>query len=295
MNVAPMLCRSATVPTNDPGWLHEQKIDGGRAWVVTNGGRPHIFSRTGRDISAQFPEFQHLCKLTKCPTILDAEIASADSVFNAYQHRISSQNDLKIKMARLQFPMVMQVFDILRTGQEDLMARPLTERKRILSEVLTPDEKVLILPHTDNGVSLFEKFRLLGKEGIVSKRKSSPYQTARRSPDWIKVKAFNEGLFTIYGCTVGEGKRDGVLGALILAQEGRFCGLCGTGFNDTVLSDLTRKLRALEVKATPRLVGLDLSGKDVMFFCRPELMCNVQYLEFSRDGILRFPSFRGLK
>ena len=294
MQVDPMLCRSAKLPTNGPDWIHEQKIDGGRAWVVTNGGHPKIFSRSGRDISGQFPEFTHLCHLTKCPTILDAEIASAESVFNAYQHRSSSRNDLAIKMARLQFPMVMFVFDILQTGTQSLMLHALKERKAILADVLTPDEKVQILPYCRDGVALFEKFRLLGKEGIVSKHIASTYQVGKRSPDWIKVKASQEDIFSIYGCTAGEGRRDGLLGALILGQQGHFRGLCGTGFNDSVLTTLTAKLKALTTKHPPQLDGLDLSGKDVMFFCEPSLKCAVQYLEISRDGILRFPSYRGL-
>lgn len=287
--IKPMLAETAEKPFDDPQWLYELKIDGGRCIAYVDG-ETKLFTRSGNEITAKFPELAPVRTVKPC--ILDGEITSNTLKFGDFQGRIHKVRELDIRIASKKNPMIYFVFDIIAIGGESLMGKPLIERKAILADNLRSDCAVRILPHFSQGITLFEQTKIAGLEGIIAKRRHSTYQEGRRSRDWLKIKNFQEGTFEIHGVTKGENARGSTFGALILGKDGKFAGCCGTGFDDATLRQLLERLLPLRTTKC-ELHGLELA-KEVLFFSEPRLCCEIRFLEYGTDGHLRFPSYRRL-
>jgi len=190
-------------------------------------------------------------------------------------------------------------FDILYKDGEDLTAKPLMERKRILAETFETTPSAVITEYVENdGEAFYKVCREHGLEGVIAKEKRSRYLLGERPRTWRKIKALNLIDCVICGVTVGEGNRAPTFGALIIAvhdEHGELAcvGRVGTGFDANMVDLLHRRLAAMEApmpfKAMPDLAG------EVKFWCRPELVCEVEYLLLTPDRALRAPSFQRLR
>ncbi len=302
--LAPMLAEGGHRAFDDPDWRFEPKLDGIRtlAYVATDGSR--LVSRTGRDQTDIYPELDNLARFVNAlNAVIDGEIVASDEggrpSFERLQQRMNLTAPKDVERARRQVPVVLFAFDLLWLDGRDLTREPLEERRRLLEEVVTVTGPMALTFVVDGeGTSFFESAKGLGFEGIVGKRLGTPYVPGRRTKDWRKIKATNQQDCLILGWTPGTGSRGATFGALLLGayRDGElvWIGQVGTGFTDGVLGDLVKRLTALE-QAEPPIADPDLAAVKGARWVRPELVCEVEYLEMTRVGKLRAPSFKGLR
>ena len=280
------------VPAGDD-WLYEIKYDGYRALAWLDGGEVHIASRSGQDWTRQFQPVADALEHVKARTALfDGEIAyvmeDGRTDFQRLQNALSRKGEAS--------HLVYFMFDLLHYDGVDLTGESLIDRKDKLRTVLAGEDPPLKLGDhmRGGGKELLAHACKLGLEGIIAKRADRPYR-AGRSTDWVKVKCQKRQEMVIIGATLPKGARSGI-GALLLAvREGnsyRYAGKVGTGFSSASLADLTKRLTKLEVeeavaKGVPRIKGAR--------WVRPELVCQVRFTEWTRDGALRHPTFEGLR
>jgi DNA ligase D-like protein (predicted ligase) len=275
-------------PFSDPAWLFERKLDGVRSLAVRDGGDVRLWSRNGLDLRGRFPEL---------PPALEAEPEqrfAIDGEIVAFEGSRTSFTALQ-RRAREWVPVSLYVFDLLWLGGEDIRDRPLRERKALLRQTLELHAPVRWTPHRNcAGEALFEHACTHEWEGVIGKRAESPYR-AGRSRDWVKVKCSAEQELVIGGYTAPRGSRVG-FGALLLGYyEGdrlRYAGKVGTGFDEATLRSLARRLEELRIDESP---FFDPVPERTATWVRPELVAQVAFTEWTRDGRLRHPRFLGLR
>jgi bifunctional non-homologous end joining protein LigD len=296
----PMMAVLTAEPFDDDDWLFEVKWDGHRC-LANLGTATRLTSRTGRDMTAQFPELIDLHRqLAARNAVVDGEIVALDRdgrpSFERMQDRFHRTPE-ELARNKGKVPVQFLAFDLLWLDGEPLLDLPLHERRARLVEVLVETRDVRLSQVVEGaGTDFYEQVKRLGLEGIVAKRAASPYRPGSRSPDWRKIKALCLQDCVIVGWTPGKGGRAATLGSLLLAvSDGdrlRYAGNVGTGFTHAFLADLLASLAELEVdepqfEGAPRLRGAR--------FVRPELVCEVEYLRWTEDGKLRASSFKGLR
>ena len=302
--IAPMLASAADEPFDSPDFIYEPKWDGVRTIAFVDGGEVRLQTRNLLDCTKQYPEGTQAAEaLTGAyHAILDGEVVALDEKgvpsFQRLQPRMHVSDESTVRKLRKSTPVIYQVFDILYADGEDLTRKPLRERLRRLDEALTPMGSIRRsegFPGT--GVALFEAAREQGLEGIVAKRLDSIYQPGARSPAWVKIKAFRTMECVIGGWTAGQGGRTKTLGALLLGvyRDGKLqpVGHVGTGFDERTLRDLLKLLEEHESPTSP--FATQPRTNQPARWCLPELVCEVEYVEITRDGTLRHPTYRGLR
>jgi bifunctional non-homologous end joining protein LigD len=293
--IQPMLAKIGTEKDlNRKDWLYEQKLDGVRCIAILDG-TTTLQARSGAVITEKFPELAEIHRQVRKPCILDGELTGVN--FNAIQHRIHQQRPFQIRIARTQYPAIYHVFDILVCDGQSVKPKPLIERKATLNSVFVPDFQARFLGwQTGYGQSLFAEAQRQNLEGIMAKAMYSPYLEGRRSDSWLKVKNFKEATYYICGATEGENERRSTFGSLVLAQKVNdkltYVGNVGSGFTQDQLKTML-SLLILYAGECPFEAKPD-TDRPVRFWTRPELQCEVRYLELSPNGLLRFPTFRKL-
>jgi bifunctional non-homologous end joining protein LigD len=297
----PMMAVLETAPFDADGWLYEVKWDGHRC-LAALGAATRLTSRTGRDVTTQFPELIDMHRqLAARNGVVDGEIVALDRdgrpSFQRMQDRFHRPPD---ELARRQdrVPIQFLAFDLLWLDGVPLLDLPLTERRERLAEVFVETSRLRLSQAVEGGgTALFEHVKRLGLEGLIAKRAASPYRPGRRSPDWRKVKTKHHQDCVIVGWTQGKGARESTLGSLLLAlyDDGgrlRYVGNVGTGFSQSFLATLVDELRARETARRPVDPDPGLRG---VHWVRPELVCEVEYQSWTDDGRLRAASFKGLR
>jgi bifunctional non-homologous end joining protein LigD len=300
----PMLAEGGHEAFDHPDWRFEPKLDGIRtlAYVGTDG--TQLISRTGRDQSERYPELQNLARFVNAlQAVIDGEIVAAGPdgrpSFEMLQQRMNLHGAKDIEKARRKIPVVMFAFDLLWLDGKDLTREPVEARRELLEGIVTETGPMrLTVMAEGTGTQLFDAAKELGFEGVVAKRHGSLYVPGRRTKDWRKIKAVNYQDGLILGWTQGTGSREATFGALLLGayRDGEliWIGQVGSGFDERTGGDLLRKLRELEVPDPPiDDPGLrDIKGAR---WTKPELVCEVEFLEMTRVGKLRAPVFKGLR
>ena len=278
------------------GWLFEVKWDGYRALTYLEAGEAKLVSRNGNDLTERFRGIANAIPRTvKTPdAVLDGEVCALDEdgrpSFSAMQQ------------GKAGTPIVYEVFDVLEVEGEPLVDLPLLERRKRLAKLLDRRNTTVRMSETfEDGDALYEAAIKQGLEGIVAKRADSPYRQGRRTRDWLKVKTHGRQEFVIAGYTKGQGRRSGRFGSLVLGvwrgRELVYVGNVGTGFTDKVIDELLAKLRPLEQRESPFafVPKMPKVRKADVVWVRPELVCEVEFVEWTHDGRLRAPSFQGLR
>jgi bifunctional non-homologous end joining protein LigD len=283
-------------PVGD-AWLHEIKFDGYRAISRVENGRVEMYSRNDKDWTGHFTSVADaLATLPVRAAMLDGEVCVADA--NGRTDFQELQNDLGTgRQDRLTY----YVFDLLYLDGYDTTHAPLTERKELLRAVLgrIGSERVKYTDHVrGQGPAFYKQGCAYGVEGIVSKQADSPYRPGVRGKEWLKTKCTLRQEFIVVGWTDPGGSRVG-FGALMLGVRDpdgklRYIGKVGTGFNDKLLTELGARLRAMTVPEPTVERGIERAPKNA-HWVRPELVCEVAFAEWTRDGDLRHPSFKGLR
>lgn len=293
----PQLALAADAAPPGDDWYHEVKFDGYRLLIFRRGESVTIRSRTGLDWTSKLPDIAAAVReRLRVDAVLDGEAVVLDtrgvSDFQALQNAIHNRRSKSI---------VFFAFDLPWCDGHDLTASPLEQRRALLAELVgkRQEGRLRFSEHVEgNGPAAFDRICESGLEGIVSKRRGSPYAQAR-TPSWLKVKCFNQQEFVVGGFTEPEGTRD-QFGAMLLGyydERGslKFAGKVGTGFSAETLKKLGAQLRAL-VRATPPFVnpptGADARG---VTWIRPELVAQVQFKDWTNEGVIRHTSFRGLR
>ena len=296
----PMLAQIGTgIPPSDAKWIYEVKWDGVRAICYIQDGHVRMVSRNGNVIDRQYPELSILPHHIKAQTaIVDGEIAALNErgvpSFELLQRRINVADASSVALLSRHHPVVFYAFDLLYLDGRDLRGLPLTERKRLLKEVLQPNDVIRYSEHFTDGKALFEAAKQQGVEGIIGKKASSFYES-RRSGDWVKYKVHSSDSFLLCGFT--EGARDH-FGALVLGvQDGgklKWAGNVGTGFDRKTMKVIHDRLLPLVTEKCPLEPEKNLPKKDVTWV-RPELICEVQFANRTEDGKLRAPVWLGFR
>jgi bifunctional non-homologous end joining protein LigD len=288
--IEPMKAVLSDEPFSDPDWIFERKLDGIRCLAIRNGSGVSLMSRTAHRMNDQFPEIA--AALAREP----AEDFIADGELVAFRDGITSFERLQ-QRHRKHVPVFLYLFDLARLGGEDLRPLPLRERKSRLRSGLRFDDPIRFNPHRrgEHGEELFREACRKGLEGVIAKRADSPYRGGR-SRDWLKLKCHAEQELVIGGFTAPKGSR-AEFGALLVGynQNGalRYAGKVGTGFDQPTLRELGARLRELEQDESPfePFKPVPPSTRWV----RPELVGQVAFSEWTRDGRLRHPRYLGLR
>lgn len=274
--------------------IFEEKLDGVRCIAILDG-KTTLQARSGNDITRKFPELAEVHRQVNKPCILDGEITSHN--FNAIQHRIHQEKPLAIKVAQFQYPAIYCVFDILNLDGTSLKALPLIQRKAILNSAFAQSYQARFVGwQTGAGRSLFDGTTANQLEGVMGKEMYSPYLEGKRSFSWLKIKNWKEATYYICGLTEGENDRSNTFGSLILGEvvDGTlaYVGNVGSGLSQDHLRMLLYLMESYKGECPfADRVNVD---RAVKFWTRPELKCEVRYLELSPDRKLRFPTFRRL-
>ncbi|MEW6245005.1 MAG: hypothetical protein AB1497_12310 [Bacillota bacterium] len=272
----PMLAVSRRSPFDSPDYLFEPKWDGYRCLVYVND-RVSFISRNGLDMTEKYGRRLKLsCHIEGREVVLDGELLALDA------SGTPSFNLLK----RLGGRMVYAAFDILRKGGADVMDRPLLERKRMLSETVIPGGDVFITDGVrEQGTAAYEAAVSLGLEGIVAKHVASPYLPGIRSPYWIKIRHTKTLDAVIVGYSVRDGQVTSVaLGLPRPSGEVEYIGSVGAGIGAEQSAHILKTVS-----------GLAAASQNGVFHVRPEVVCEVSYLEFTDSGRLRQPVFKRLR
>ncbi|MCU1489155.1 MAG: polymerase LigD, ligase domain protein, partial [Acidimicrobiaceae bacterium] len=241
--ISPMLAESGQLPNKDEGWAYEFKWDGVRAIAFVDGGRVRALSRNDKDLTASFPELRGLGEhLGSRAAVLDGEIVALDPSgrpsFGRLQQRLHLGSASEVARRARDFPANYFAFDLLYLEGRSLLSEPYDERRQLLEGLeLSGDSFVTPPTFRDRpGADVLAAAREGGLEGIVAKRKDSPYRPGQRSGEWIKVKNFRTQEVVIGGWTEGKGGRSGSLGALLLGLPGpeglQYVGKVWTGFDE---------------------------------------------------------------
>jgi bifunctional non-homologous end joining protein LigD len=303
--LTPMLATIGPMPPSDQDdkWAYEFKWDGVRALVRVEGGRLQIFSRAGNEVTATYPELGEMGKqLGSAQAWLDGEIvafAGGKPSFAELQKRMHVSNLAQARKLVGQVPVSLLLFDLLHFEGRSLLKLPFSDRRALLEKLALRGSHWYTAPsYPAAGAAVLAASREQGLEGVIAKRLDSRYQPGR-SPVWIKITDVRPQEVVIGGWRPGEGRREGVLGALLLGiPDGgglRFVGSVGTGFSDTDLESLTETLRPLHRKKSPFNGKLPPERARGAIWVEPELVGEVVFRIWTPDGRMRAPVWRGLR
>jgi bifunctional non-homologous end joining protein LigD len=295
-HVVPMLARGGALPEDESEWGFEVKWDGMRALVYSKPGRMRIDGRNLQDITARWPELSRLNRaLHAHEAVLDGEIVAFDEEgkpsFQRLQRRMNV-SDAQAKRLAKSIPATFVAFDLLWLDGHSLMDQPYSERRARLEELDLNGERWRTPPsYAGDGKPLLAATAAQGLEGIVAKRLDSRYEPGHRSPCWIKVKHKQTERFVVGGWLPGERP----IGAVLLGrrdEEGklRYAGRAGSGLTDAAIESLEQRLKPRErspFTGTPR----PPRGAK---FCRPELEAEVEFSDWTQEGVVRHPVFKGV-
>ena len=295
--IEPMLADARNEVPKGEDFAFEVKWDGIRALIAVDEGVVRIHSRNGMDITAQFPELALPESFRVSSALIDGEIVCLDEagkpVFKNVIHRMQQKGENAIARAKAKFPSVCYVFDLLYLDGRPVVHEHLLRRREWLADVVKKDSSFRVSEMVDEGSELFEAAKQLGLEGIMAKRKTSPYLPGKRSDHWLKVKTRQTMDAHIIGFTQGKGDREQTFGALHIAEKTtdglRYLGKVGTGFDEKLLHSIDAEIR--KVKTISKPISEKPLDEKVTTWIEPKLVCEVQYASFTKDGMLREPVF----
>ena len=304
--VRPMLASPGALPPpeQEQRWAFEMKWDGVRAVVYLDRGDLRVLTRNDREVAATYPELAGLAhQLRDRRMIVDGEVVAFDEAgrpsFGELQARMHVRAPGRALLDRV--PISLLVFDLLHVDGTSLVGAPYDERRAALEGLELAGDRWAVPPAFDGqGAEALAASQAQGLEGVLAKRHDSVYLPGRRSPHWIKVKHVRMQEVVVGGWSPGAGRRQGGIGSLLLGvpdRDGRlvYAGHVGTGFSDRVLADLGTRLRAAERSTSPFADEVPRAHAKDAHWVTPRLVGEVTFSEWTRDGRMRHPSWRGLR
>lgn len=304
----PMLATSASDLPAERGdeWTYELKWDGVRALAYLTKGSLHLESRNQNDITGRYPELHALAgEGGRHDLVLDGEVVAFDAdgrpSFSLLQTRMHVVGDRNVAARVGAHPIAFLIFDVLHLDGTSTRDLPLVERRRLLDALaLSGPAWQTPSAHVGTGEAVLAASRSRGLEGVVAKRSSSLYVPGKRSRDWLKIKNTHRQELVLGGWLPGAGNRSGRIGAVLAGYfadtaDGpvlRFAGKVGTGFSDAELAKLSALFTRLASETSP--FADRVAYRDARFV-RPELVAEVEFTEWTHNGTLRHPSYKGLR
>jgi DNA ligase D-like protein (predicted ligase) len=275
---------------SDPDWIYERKLDGIRCIAIRDGGSVRLLSRNDLSMNDRYPEIARALDAEDCTRFaVDGEVVAFDGAQTSFA-ALARRGRERVKV-------FLYLFDVLWLDGKDVRALPLLTRKRLLRDALDRHDGVRLTPHRrGDGVGFYEEACRKGWEGLIAKRADSTYSTSR-SKDWLKFKCDRGQELVVGGFTPPKGSRV-EFGALLMGtydRDGRlrYAGKVGTGFDEATLHELGDRLRALKRSDSP--FADPVKGVPGATWVEPELVAEVGFTEWTRDGRLRHPRFLGLR
>ncbi|TVZ00072.1 DNA ligase [Trebonia kvetii] len=304
--LTPMLASPGSPPVRDlAAWAVEMKWDGVRALALIEAGRLRLVSRTGKEITATYPEVSALGHAVKHKQVLlDGEIVvltGGRADFEALQPRMHVTSPTQALRLAEQTPVTYLTFDVLQLDGRPLTGLPYAERRKILESII-PNGGGWLSPPSFPGEDL-EAVRAAsvanGLEGVVAKRLDSAYEPGTRSRNWLKIKNLLMQEVVVAGWKPGKGNRTGQIGSLLIGlHEGGdlvYCGHVGTGFSDATLRMLGQRLEPLRRPDSPFDGPVPAEHARGAVWVEPRLVAEVAFDSWTRAGRMRAPSYRGLR
>jgi bifunctional non-homologous end joining protein LigD len=302
--ILPMLAGTGDLPAQEEKWSFDVKWDGVRAIAYVKPGRLRLESRNLNEITDAYPEVRGILRdLGMREAVFDGEIVAFGDdgrpSFERLQRRMHVTSPSAVRRLSSSTPVVYAIFDLLYLDGRSLMALPYEERRTRLDELgLGGAAWRVPASHPGRGRALLQATEAQGLEGMVAKRLDSRYEPGRRTGAWIKIKHVLRQELVICGWIPGEGRRTDRIGALLMGywtEDGRlrFAGRAGTGFTERTLNELRRRLAPLRRDDTPFDEAPKLPRNAV--FVEPELVAEIEFREWTSEGIMRAPSFKGLR
>lgn len=300
---APMLASPAGDLPPLAGWTIEPKWDGIRVIAEVSGKRVALWSRNGINKAAQFPEVSEALRSLAAAVgalVLDGELVAIDRAGKPLRFQALQARHLGAEVTRTAFV----AFDCLAAGDEDLTRLAWKDRRTVLEEVVPKAARGVVRRGdsfrcgTAGAARLFDAARREGWEGLILKRVDAPYVGGKRSPSWRKVKLEHEQEFVIGGYTLPtDGADRDHFGALLVGYYDdrgalRYAGKVGTGYTRATLASLGKTLASLRQPTSP---FVDAPRRAGSIWVKPTLVAQVRYNEMTTDGVLRQPSFLGLR
>jgi bifunctional non-homologous end joining protein LigD len=298
-HVVPMLARLAHMPVNEDDWGFEIKWDGIRAVVYSGKRELTIENRNLRDITFKYPELEPLAGLN---AVIDGEIVALDEQgrprFELLQGRMHLSTEAAVRARMGEIPARFMAFDLIWHNGRDLTELPYEERRAALDALdLNGDCWQTPAWRSGDGSALLEAARVQQLEGVMAKRLGSPYCPGRRTKHWLKIKVKQNQEFVVAGWQPGEGRRENTIGSLLLGyfEDGvlRYAGKVGTGFKERDLTMLINELKKRRRDDSP--FTLPPAPPRGVIFAEPELVAEIEFTEWTREGILRNPAYKGLR
>ena len=293
-----MLAKLCHDPFFEEGWRYERKLDGERGLAVFSNDEVIIRSRNGKSLNNSYPELIESLQSQALPnTVLDGEIVAFErstTSFSRLQQRMNINDPEEARHSNV--AVYYYLFDIPFYDGADLSSEPLIQRKKVLREACQFNHRIRYSAYrVNNGRKYYRQAHKKNWEGIMAKQSDSPYMHGRSSK-WLKFKCSAGQEFVIGGFTEPKGNREG-FGALLLGvyDDGRlkYTGKVGTGYDDEFLKSFRRRMGQYERKTSPFDDDAP-SGSDVHYLS-PKLVCEVGFTEWTNDGYLRHPRFKGLR
>lgn len=298
-----MLATLVDKPFDEEGWLYEIKWDGYRTIALCNGKNVELKSRNDKSFNDKFYSVHQAVKQWNVKAIVDGEIVVLDengkSNFSALQNwRSEADGDL-----------ILYVFDVLWLNGKDLTRLPLTERRKILEKLAPKNNDVIRLSESfeANGREFFETAKEMDLEGIIAKKASSKYYPGERSKEWLKIKANKRQEMVIGGYTINDDSSKAFSSLLVGVFENNklvYTGKVGTGFNDKQQKEMLQQFKKLVTTKPPFTETPDINKPSrfrpnppnaTAIWLKPQLVCEVSFTEMTNDGIMRHPSFEGMR
>lgn len=295
-SVQPQLATLVSGPPEGEQWLHELKFDGYRMLGYVQPGETRFLSRNGKNWTAKFPGLAKVLQTLAVTTaIFDGEVVIEDDGGR------SSFQKLQQAMGAGSAKFVYQIFDVIYLDGFNLMAVPLVERKALLEKLLSGAKAKGQLRYSDhvvgNGDQFFRQACEYGIEGIVSKLATSRYESTRNK-NWLKVKCNQRQEFVIVGYTPSKKAFPG-FGSLVLGvyDKGKlvYSGRVGTGFSIKHRLELQKMLDQIADPTMPFAIKPKDPGLRDAHWAKPKLVGEVEFTEWTADGSVRHPSFKGLR
>ncbi|MEO6718952.1 MAG: DNA ligase D [Ferruginibacter sp.] len=301
-NLQPMLATLVDKPFDEEGWLYEIKWDGYRALAYLNKGKISLRSRNNKSFDEKFyPVFDAL-KKWPVNAVVDGEVIVATD------EGIANFSKLQNWRSEADGNLLFYAFDLLWLEGKSLMKLPLVERREILKAIM-PDSDTIILSESfdSSGIEFYNSAEKLGLEGIMAKRADSTYVPGDRTRNWLKIKTQTRQEAVIGGFTKNEGSAKYFSSLLVGVFENKklvYTGKIGTGFTDKVQQEMMQQFKPLITKKSPFTFEPDVN-KPSRFrpnppqaeatWLKPKLVCEVSFREMTEDGVMRHPSFEGMR
>jgi bifunctional non-homologous end joining protein LigD len=306
--IRPMLATLGELPpsTEDAKYGYETKWDGVRIVAYLHQGRVRLVTRNDIDVTAAYPELHELgASLGPVGAVLDGEVVVFDpgtgrASFGALQPRMHLRNQAQVARLAGKVPVTYCVFDVLHLGGRPTIGLSYEQRRDLLEALDLSGPHWRTPPYRrGGGAAALAEARTRGDEGIVAKRLDSIYEPGRRSRAWIKVKISQTQEVVIGGWQPGKGARASTIGSLLLgipvADGLAYVGKVGTGFTQAALEELSQMLATLARKTSPFAGPIPAADARDAHWVTPNLVGEVEFSEWTKDGRLRHPRWRGLR